>query len=136
MIEQTPDFDRESFLVSTFMVFGGREFDVTVTHDGFSHWFDPIAKNRALEADRDLILKAAIFRGKELAFLHRIHDEWTVIAKVPDADFAVIRDDLSHRYWTENWGEDFDARLDAILDPLFWSGVNPQLSVPVVRESK
>lgn len=136
MSEDAPDFDHESFLVSTFMVFGGREFDVTVMHDGMSYWFDPLAKNQILAADQELTLKAAIFRGKELKLLQRIHDEWTVSAKVPDDGLAMIRSDLTHRCWSDNWGSDFDKRLDAILEPIFWKEINPQLSVPVSKSSK
>ena len=115
MIEETPDFDHESFLVSTFMEFGGREFNVTVTHDGFSYWFDPHADNQ-MAATKDF------------------PEEWSARSKVSDEAFAVIRDDLSHRYWSEKWGENFDKTLHAILVPIFWADINPQLSAPVSRE--
>ena len=116
MIEEEPDFDHESFLVSTFMVYGGREFNVVVAHDGFSYWFDPLSEIQ-MPASRDF------------------PEEWTVRAKVLDDAFVVIRDDLSHRYWSNNWGKDFDKTLDAILDAIFWRDINPHLLDPVLLES-
>ena len=134
MSEHSDDFTPNRYLVGSSFVFGGREFEVLILHDGFSYWFDPFAKNEALKANPDLVVMAAISDGEQRKFLSEIHDEWTVKAPVPEADLREICEDLSARYWADCTNDfDLDRRLDEILEPIFWSQVNPQLSVPVKK---
>jgi len=135
MSEQSDDFGPNSYLVGNTFVFGDREFEVFVLHDGISYWFDPLAKNEALKSDPNLIIMAAIFDGPQRKFLSQIHGEWTVKAEIPESDLCEIREQLSPRYWGD-CSQDFEMekRLDAILEPIFWNKVNPQLSVPIKRD--
>ena len=119
-IQDVPDY-----LISTTQLVGGTEFEVTVCHDGISYWFDPSAKKRALASDPNLVLKAISGDGVARQALANIDLEYTIEAPVPPASLAIIRDELSPLYWAEDFPEDFDDRLDAILLPIFHEHVNP-----------
>ena len=54
------------YLVSTFFSFGGHDIRVTVTHDGYSHWFD----------------------ASPVRDLNTTHPGYTVLAAAVDADKA------------------------------------------------
>ena len=124
---------QQDYLVSFPFMFGSRALDVTVGHDGFSYWFDSFAQVDAVKRDPDLILKAAFLRGERLKYLDQIRDEWTIKALVPEVELREIREVLSPRYWADSCDHDWDLekRLKAILEPIFWKDVNPQLSVPI-----
>jgi len=132
MTENFDQFGPEHHLVSTCFDYGGREFLVTVEEDGFSYWFDPIAKNAASKLNRNFVITAAIDNGsQQRKDLDRIYDEFTVKFLLPEAVFTVIRDELSPLYWQDEIPNEFEQRLDAILEPIFWEHVNPLLSPPI-----
>lgn len=117
--------DVPDYLISTTQLIGGTEYEVTVCHNGISYWFDPSAKKRALAADPYLVVKA--ISGDEIArqALANINSEYTIEAPVPPESLVIIRDELSPLYWAEEFSPVFDARLDAILLPIFHKHVNP-----------
>ncbi len=111
-------------LISTFLSFHGREFSVVVTHDGWSHWFEV----SVISEYRHILYTASVSENaaKHLASVEREH---TVRAQVPEAGLKLIREELSPRYWAEH--PSADDILDAILEPVFWQHINPQLSPPM-----
>ena len=129
MNEDTRDFGPENHLISTSFIFGGREFTVTVKHDGISYWFDSQIINEVEKNNPDFQLN--VLSGKKSAnqYLERIYEEYTLIAPVPEVGLRQIREELSPRYWADEPAE--DEVLDAILEPIFWKSINPQLALPI-----
>lgn len=136
MSEQTDDFGPQCYLVGTAMMFGGREFTITVGHDGFSYWFDSFAYHQALKSDPGLVAMSAIPDSDERKFLSQIYDEWTVKVEVPEMELREMRDHLAPRYWSDDSDKDFGLgkRLKEILEPIFWRDINSQLSLPITPD--
>jgi len=133
MIPHSEDFGPQSFLVSTVIPFGDREFEVVVMHDGVSYWLDPAAKHRELENDPHFVLKARLGSETARRKLVQIQEEYTISAPVPEEGLQIIREELSPAYWAAEMDEGFDERLDAILIPVFWEHVNRFLETPIER---
>ena len=133
MSDQNSDFGPDSFLVSTVIEFRGKEFEVVVGHDGNSYWFDPEAKKRELESDPMFVLKIIAGDKERRKRYENIQDEYTLDGPVPEDGLRIIRDELSPAYWNDDFSEDFDDRLDAILIPIFWEHINPFLSPPIEK---
>jgi len=114
----------EDHLISTFFDFGGRSFSVVVRHDGFSYWFESSVIN-----DYRQIMFTAKFKSNDAKLLSSIESEHTLRAPVPAVELRIIREELSPLYWAETPAD--DKILDAILEPIFWKHINPQLSPPI-----
>jgi len=126
------------YLISTAIYFDAREFVVMVDHKGVSFWTDK-AEGRKVIDKKPVRNVWEIFDRTRFATNMRIYDEYTYQAPVPEADLKRIRDELSPRYWNmETLPHDFDLdkQLDAILEPIFWEQINPQLSRPCIRPPK
>jgi hypothetical protein len=133
MSNSTSNFGPDSFLISTVLEFGGREFEVIVGHDGRSYWFDPIAKRRELENDPMFVMKIIMGDKDRRKRYENIKDEYTLDGPIPDDGLRIIREELSPAYWSDDTSNDFDDRLDAILIPIFWEHINPFLSPSIEK---
>ena len=102
-------------------------------HDGYSHWFDNFRKKEVLRANPGILIDAATGDENIARHIAHLHDEYTLKALVPESGLRIIRNELSPAYWSDAMEgmPDFDQRLDAILEPIFWQHINPQLSPPV-----
>jgi hypothetical protein len=116
--------ESQDHLISTFLEFGGREFSVVVTHDGYSHWFEI-----SMMADYRHILFTASLDRNDAKLLSMLESEYTLKTVVPEDGLRVIREELAPQYWAETPAA--DKILDAILEPIFWRAINPQLSPPI-----
>jgi hypothetical protein len=131
MSEDAQDFGPENYLINTSFIFGGREFTVTVKHDGISYWFDSQIKNEVEKNNPDFRLNVLCKNKPATQYLERIYEEYTLTAPVPEAGLRQIREELSPRYWADEPAD--DEVLDAILEPIFWENVNPQLASPIEK---
>jgi hypothetical protein len=126
MSEQPTDY-----LISTCFDFGGRSITVRVEHDGFSYWLDD-STARLLNQQQGNGEKVLFFDDDDARRRwSQIYDEHTVKAAVPAEGLRVIREDLSPRYWSDDFAE--DEVLDAILEPIFWEHINQYLNPPCTK---
>ena len=119
------------YLIATCFEFGGRGFAVTIGHDGISSWLDETSAGEEFRQTGGHVMLAMIGDKKARRDYARIYGKHTIQVPVPPGELRVIRDELAPKYWADDF--ESDHYLDMMLEPLFWSHVNPKLEKPCTK---
>ena len=121
-------------LLSWFLEIQGREFWIEVYEDGVTYWDDHMKRRTGRHPqDEDLELRAFIGDARARKRLRAEATEHTISFSLPKGVMEKIKQAAALSKDESRWTARHEQELDALLEPFFWSEVNPYINDPLKK---